>query len=68
MRVTIRAKGTKSNFTNVKRAFTNCAAYSLDKENMVLELTHENTNYKVIYPLSCNEYITISPDEEEEDV
>lgn len=68
MRVIIRAKGTKSNLTNVKRDFTHCAAYSLDKENMVLELTHENTNYKAIYPLSCSEYITISPDEEEEDV
>ena len=68
MRIIIHSKGTKNNFTNIKRDFTHCSAYSLDKENMVLELTHENCIYKAIYPLSCNEYITISPDEEEEDV
>lgn len=68
MRIIIRAKGIKSNLTNVKRDFTHCSAYSFDKENMVLELTHENSNYKAIYPLSCDEYVTISPDTEDDNV
>ena len=68
MRVVIRQKATKSVLTNIKRDFDHTKAYSLDKQNMVLELEYENTNYKAIYPLSCDEYITIQPDEEEQDV
>ncbi len=66
MRVIIRNKHTKSTFTNVIRDFDHTASYSLDKENMVLEMTHINCNYKSIYPLSCNEYVTIQPDEDVE--
>ena len=68
MRVVIRQKATKSVYTNIKHDFDHVKAYSLDKQNMVLELENENTNYKAIYPLSCSEYVTIEPDEEEQDV
>ena len=64
MRVIIRNKHTKSTVTNVIRDFDHTDSYSLDNENMVLELTCENCNYKAIYPLSCNEYVTIQPDED----
>ena len=62
MRVVVRNKHTKSMLTNVIRDFDHTASYSIDKDNSVLEVTHENSNYKVIYPLGCNEYITIQPD------
>ena len=66
MRVIIRSKVIKSSLTNVKRDFNHVQAYSLDKENLVLELTHENTNYKSIYPLGYGEYVTIQPDTEKD--
>ena len=64
MRVFIRQKRTKDMKTNVIRDFQHTVSYSYDKNNNVLEVTNEDTNYKVIYPLGCSEYITIQPDED----
>ena len=64
MRIVVRNKHTKSMLTNIIRDFDHTVSYSFDKDNSVLEATNEDTNYKVIYPLGCNEYITIQPDED----
>ena len=68
MRIVIREKRKKDGGNIIIRDFDHTKSYSLDKENLVLELTHEDTNHKVIYPLSYSEYVAIMPDTEVDNV
>lgn len=64
MRVVIRNKHTKSAITNVIRDCHDVDKMEFDNENLVLTLVNVNPEYRAIYPLGINEYITIQPDEE----